>query len=235
MLQNILSTFTPYFQFDDCVVSKSANKILFSYLEKYPKILNTFKTSSDNFETSKYHQENLEEHFIACGIACQLYAEKFYNNVSNYVNISKEDFIKLSLLLGLFHDIGKPYSATKVSPKKTKVIYTGHSQLGARITEEFIDTLEIIKKYQVLCYGWAIMLANLFKIHKNNIINLNKNEILDLFCDYYANYNYEKPIYLNSCEKNNCNLHRFFIIINRSLYPFTTGILKTQFFLSFYF
>jgi CRISPR/Cas system-associated endonuclease Cas3-HD len=153
MLSTILSTFTPYFHFNSENLSTHASQTLFSYINKYQKILTLFKTSSDNFETSKYHQENLEEHFVACGIACQLYAEKFFDNISAHVTIQKDDFIQLSLLLGLFHDIGKPFSATKVSQKKTKVIYTGHSQLGARIMEELVETLDATQKKALL---WAI-------------------------------------------------------------------------------
>jgi hypothetical protein len=110
----------------------------------------------------------------------------------------------------------------------------------------FVETLLELKKNAKQCeiygqtfgfisgLGWAIMLANLFKIFKNNILNLNKNEILNLFCEYYAEYNYEKPIYLQSCEKNNCNaqMHNF-ITINRSLYPYS-NILRTMTQSSFY-
>lgn len=153
MITTILSNLTPYFNFDIDSNIENTRAIFLNYLNKYPKISSVFETSNKNFQFSKYHQENLEEHFIACGVACQLYAEKFYNFVSEDISITKEEFVNLSLLLGLFHDIGKPFSAAKVSPKKSKVIYTGHSQLSSRIMEEFIDNLEPTQNFALL---WAI-------------------------------------------------------------------------------
>ena len=80
-----------------------------------PNFISDAIKNEPHIET-KYHHETLLEHLLECAKNCKRLASQF--------NVPED----LGYLIGLLHDIGKPF--TRVQFKK-KAIYQGHAQIGS--------------------------------------------------------------------------------------------------------
>ena len=126
---------------------------------KAPKLLSAFCQECSTHTPTKYHAEGLDTHLVAVSITAEDFSSIFYDNFSELfmeINLSKDDFIQLSKVVGLYHDLGKTFARVTPSNKQNKhPIYLGHAQLGSRLIDqiEFDNKLINVHKKEI---EWAI-------------------------------------------------------------------------------
>lgn len=133
------------------------------------KIAEIFLNEIKTFKESKYHEENLDTHLIACSLICYEYSKIFYNKYLNDLEniIDYEYFLNMCLITGLFHDIGKPFA--KICGKNHN-IYVGHSQLGTRVFSEIFENKKCTQEMT-----WAINHHMCPCTHQNKIDKCSKH------------------------------------------------------------
>jgi hypothetical protein len=94
---------------------------------------------------TKYHHETLLEHLLECADNCKRLSSQF--------NVPED----LGYLIGLFHDIGKPFTRVQFK-KKMRFMYQGHAQVGSylisripNISKEYKEILMWITDNHMCC------------------------------------------------------------------------------------
>lgn len=88
---------------------------------KSPKLNEVFCQECDTHVPTKYHSEGLDTHLVATSLVAENFGQIFYEKFKSYydsIYMSKELFIVLCKVVGLFHDIGKPFARNIVNEKK---------------------------------------------------------------------------------------------------------------------
>ena len=125
---------------------------------KSPKLNEVFCQECDTHVPTKYHSEGLDTHLVATSLVAENFGQIFYDKFkSNFeaIDIDENTFVKLCEIVGLFHDIGKPFARNIVNEKKKHPIYLGHAQLGTRLIDQINITDDLINKNKI-SIEWAI-------------------------------------------------------------------------------
>lgn len=125
---------------------------------KSPKLNEVFCQECDTHVSTKYHSEGLDTHLVATSLVAENFGQIFYDKFkSNFeaIDIDENTFVKLCEIVGLFHDIGKPFARNFINEKKKHPIYLGHAQLGTRLIDQINTTDDLINKNKI-SIEWAI-------------------------------------------------------------------------------
>ena len=125
---------------------------------KYSKLNNVFCQECDTHVPTKYHAEGLDCHLTATALVAEYVSSMFYEKFITYfdaISLSSDNFTELCKIVGLFHDIGKPFARNQISEKKKHPIYVGHAQLGTRLINQVDPDHYLIKRYKH-SIEWAI-------------------------------------------------------------------------------
>jgi hypothetical protein len=156
-----------------------------------PKLYNAFCHECSTHVETKFHKEGLDTHLVATSLVAKYFGNIFYEKFKDYfdmIYLSQTDFVDLCKIVGLFHDIGKPFARNQFSEKKAKPIYVGHAQLGTRLLDQIKFNKKnsgsfLIEKYKDSIM-WAINHHMCSCTHmgpiKHNLPNIGIHMLMDL-------------------------------------------------------